>query len=92
MEMGIAIQQDNAFSEFTHRVQDQLNAKLWEVLKHLAMPQNYHTFGPIKKMPKPVHSSQMARFRWIQYSVLGGSPINSLQMGDTNLCYDGTLI
>lgn len=57
----------HAFSEFTHRVEDQLNAKLWEVLKFLAMPQNYHTFGPIKKTPKSVHSSQMDTpqcFRW----------------------------
>jgi len=49
--MGIAIQQDNALSEFTHRVQDQLNAKLREVLKQTAMPQNFHTFGPINSTP-----------------------------------------
>jgi hypothetical protein len=51
---SIVLWHDSACSHVAPRVQDQLIAMWWEVLKHLAhipdlLPRNYHVFEPLQK-------------------------------------------
>jgi hypothetical protein len=63
---------------------DQLNAMLWEVLKHPTCSMdlsscNFHIFGPFKKDP-------MTICRRLWYSGIGGCPRNFFANGCANLC------
>jgi len=66
---------------------DQLNAMLWEVLRHPACSMdlsscNVHVFGPFKK-------DTMTICRRLWYSGIGGCPRNFFTGGYANLCISG---